>query len=188
MPDPRKPRSEAELPEPFRVIGEDGWVERAHAVLRTYGVPLPTTASPDEIACAEERLGARLPPAYRLLLLELGPLDFDGIAFLPVSEVAWLDDFWARASFAPEDSVRLRRTLAIVDYCGSGDVIALDPATGECALCGHDPPGFSDRLPSIDALVQYSFMSLPTSYYGWNERDLHDLVDATLRQRFGVLL
>jgi hypothetical protein len=74
------------------------------------------------------------------------------------------------------------------DYCGSGDFIGLNLETGECARCGHDPPGFSAPLPSVDALVQYALMSLPLGQYGWDDAALEDLVEHALQRRFGVRL
>jgi len=188
MSDPRKPTTEADLPVPFGRIGEDGWAERARAVLESYGVKLPVPVPPAEIASAESRLAVAFPETYRLLLSTLGPLDMDGIRFLPLSDVTRLDGYWARDHFTPSERAQLANHLAIVDYLGSDDFIGLNVQTGECARCGHDPPGFSSRLASVDALVQIAFMKLPAGYYGWDDPELEALVEGALRRRFGVRL
>jgi hypothetical protein len=188
MLEPQKPVTERDLPIPFERIGEDGWADRVRDMLRSYGVPCPLPASLEEVTVAETRLAVTLPVGYRMLLLDLGPLDLGSIRFLPTSEVTKLTDYWFRSAFASSDAAQLGNHLAIADYCGSGDFIGLNLETGECARCGHDPPGFSAPLPSVDALVQYAFMSLPLGQYGWDDAALEDLVEHALQRRFGVRL
>jgi len=188
MDEPDEPRDGDDLPLPFERIGEHGWVSRAIGILRSYGVPIPSPISASAVSDAEHRLGVRFPSSYRELLTQLGLLDLDGIRFLPPHQVDWLEAFWAKPAFSPSDAESLRHLLGIVEYLESGEFIALDPTTGECLRCRHDPPGFSARLPNVDALVQYGFLSLPSGYYGWPDRRIEQLVDDELQRRFGLLL
>jgi hypothetical protein len=184
----QKPRSGDELPRPFDRIGEAGWADRARDVLRAYGVPLPQPATADSVASAELRLGLTLPSAYRCFLLDLGPVDLDGFRFQAPGALSRLDEYWARDAFSRADVALLHGMIDVVDYCGSGDLIALQIETGRCARCGHDPPGVSDWLPSFDAVLQLAFLNLPISYYGWDDDDLEDLIARTQQRLFGTRL
>ncbi len=188
MSDLQKPSREDELPRPFEQIGEPGWADRSRSLLKAYGVPLPEPVPAEALDAAEARSTLSFPAAYRTLLLELGPIDLDGYRFLPPDEIERLHDFWCREAFARDDAARLGGLVAIVDYCGSGDVIALEPSTGLCVLCGHDPPGFSNTIQSIDALVQLAFLMLPNSYYGWPDESLEQMVEREQKRRFGTHL
>ena len=182
------PQSLDDLPQPFRKIGQPGWVTNAHKVLEDYGVPIPQQISESQIETLCVRLGRVLPTSYHRFLLELGALDIDGWRFLPPQEVELLTSVWFRNMLKSEDQKRLEHMLGIGDYLGSGDHFALDLESGRCCLCGHDPAGFSNWLNSFDDLVRLAFMLLPVSYYGWPDESVQLLVHNAQQQIFGTNL
>jgi len=184
----QQPKTERDLPRPFESIGDAGWAEAAREVLNAYGVPDPVPVAADVIVETERRLGCGLPEKYRRLLMELGPIDADAFRFLAPHEVVVLDKYWARASFGERDTAALGKMVSIVDYCSTGDPIGLDLETGHCARCGHDPPGLSNWLPSVDSLVLVAFLCLPVGYYGWQDTELEALVAREQERLFGTRL
>lgn len=181
----RKPVSLDDLRPPFERIGEQGWADRVRGLLDAYGVPLPAPVAADELDARRAELGVELPPALRTFLTEIGPLDPREIRILPPAEIVSLDGVWFRDHLGFFDRRRLRGLIAVGDYLGSGDFIALEPKTGRCCLCSHDPPGFSSWLPDFDSVVKVILVNLACGYYGWPDEEVSALADELKETMFG---
>ncbi|AEW98340.1 SMI1/KNR4 family protein [Streptantibioticus cattleyicolor] len=123
-------QAEADGQAPFPVSDtqrESGWLGRE-------------PATEEEVRAAEERLGVRLPPAYRSFLLtsngwnSIGPVDLlkaDEIAWFAERE-AWLVDAWSEPGedFFIGDFAMLDRCLVIANDDGGGGCYWLLHADG----------------------------------------------------------
>jgi hypothetical protein len=68
---------------------------------------------------------------------------------------------------------------------GSDNHIAIDPVSGTCYLCSHDPAGIYDEAASFDDLVRIAVIDLSWGYYGWPDPKVERLPTELKADIFG---
>ena len=184
----KRPRTFAELPNPFDKIGEPGWLENSVAILEAYDVPLPVPVKRDEIKKMERSIGTELPASYRQFLMELGPVDMDRFDFLSPKKITTLENSWFRERLCEDEQKALGHMIGVVDYFGEDEIIALDLETARCCYCDNFQNTFSNWLETFDDLLKIAFIKLPVSYYGWPDYVLGELIHDYQKQKFGTCL
>jgi SMI1 / KNR4 family (SUKH-1) len=179
-----KPNIKEALMPPFQAIGEPGWAERLRQVLLDYDTSLPEPAPYESIEAREQALGIRLPRALRAFYMEFGPVDFDGFELFSIDYIKPLDNVWFRDFLTNGDQARLHGLLGIADS-GCDNYIAIDPVTGKCYLCSHDPAGIFEESDSFDDLIRKAVIDLSWGYYGWPDPEVERLATELRRELFG---
>jgi len=180
-----KPSSKEDLIPPFEKIGEAGWDRGVRDLLQRYEVPLPTPITEGELAACEKKLGSPLPPSLHLLLKTFGPLDLDEIRFFGTDEISSVEGIWFAHALSDEDRKRLPQMIGIGEYVGD-EVIVVEPDTGRCCQCVHDPPGFMNWLNCVDDLLRIALIVLCNGYYGWDDERLSDMASELCVELFGL--
>jgi len=180
----RKPITKEDLLPPFQTVGEPGWADRLRHVLIDYEVPLPESVPAELVTLRESELGVRLPAALREFYTTFGSVDFDGFQLYPVDALEPLTRAWFRQSLDVGQQARLSTLIAISDS-GSDNYIAIDPVSGTCYLCSHDPVGISDEAASFDDLVRKAVIDLSWGYYGWPDPEVERLATELKLDLFG---
>ncbi|MEV6607766.1 SMI1/KNR4 family protein [Kutzneria sp. NPDC051319] len=116
-------------------------------------------AAEEDVLAAEERLGARLPPAYRNFLLASNGLSADVFAvdLLPAKEIGWLRETepellaaWSTPDmdfFADHAAVLAQCLLISLDDGGAGHYLFLHPGDGEWTAYEWWPGDGEDPSP-----------------------------------------
>lgn len=180
----QKPKTKADLMPPFRVIGEASWAKKFLNILTDYGVE-PAKGLSEEILKRHEReLKFKLPDSLRIFLLEFGCIDLDDFCLYPLSEIAPIRDLWFRGFLSSEEQKQLPNLLGIADT-GFDNVMAIDPTTGRCYVCSHDPAGIFLEADSFDDLLQKVIIDLSWGYYGWPDFYIETLASELKHDLFG---
>lgn len=171
-----KPTRSDELALPFRQVGDQEWASLLRGILEEYGVPLPEPATSAELRDLEKRLEQKMPLDWRLLLSELGPVDFDSIHFLSPERVAFATDLWFRGFLDEGEQLAVDRMLYVATT-GSDNYYLFDVDSNAVRLASHDPAGIYDWIPSVGDLLSLAHAQLPVGKYGWPDDRLHAMVE-----------
>ncbi|RAJ69814.1 SUKH superfamily protein [Streptomyces sp. Amel2xB2] len=107
--------------------------------------------SAEDIASAEEQLGASFPPSYRKFLSELGSCEADGTDFLGIYRTPPMGDALlgtVHETLEAREDPRFPRELLVIQYDEMGGLVSLDSSrtdeSGEAPVVVWDP-GAADR-------------------------------------------
>jgi hypothetical protein len=91
---------------------------------------------------------------------------------------------WFRDSLSEDEQLRLGGLLGISNS-GSDNYFAIDPATGKCYLCSHDPAGIFEEASSFDELILKAVIDLSWGYHGWPDPEVERLATDLKVELFG---
>jgi hypothetical protein len=174
---PTKPTSKADLV-PGYEVGAVGWLQTVRALLEQYGVPPGQPVRQEELRKAELRLARALPRDWAELLFDLGPIDLDGLRFLPPADIRSAQDLWFRDHLSAGERTDLQHLVCVAET-GSDNMFVYDIRSGLVRLASHDPGGIFEAIPSVSDLVRLALVGLAAGRYGWPDPDVADLVDRT---------
>lgn len=149
MQEPVKPTSISEIVLGFEQVGDEDWDEPILSLLKSYGVPMPSCSSDNEIDAIKDRCGGSIPYKYELFLPALGPLDLDFVKFLKPPYVTTAEKTWFGSVVPGIELDVLKQQLAIIDPGGTGDFLSLNLQTNDIHYLCHDPIGMPIALSRL---------------------------------------
>lgn len=177
MQEPVKPISISDIALDFTTVGDEGWTNPIVGLLKSYGVPLPSPLSEDEINVIKDRCGGAIPDQYALFLRTLGPLNLDFVEFLRPAKVTTADKTWFGDVATGMDLDALKQQLAIIDLGGSGNFLSLNLQNNDIHYLCHDPIGMPVAFHSFDDLIKWAVSHVFVGEYGWPDEAIDKLVD-----------
>lgn len=159
---------------PFRKIGEEGWVKNLQKLLTEYGIEPSQGLSEKAVEQRERELGLNFPDPLRSFLIEFGHTNLGRFCLYPLYSMALSTDIWFRDFLTSEEQEQLQDLLGIANS-GSDNVLAIDPITGYCYICNHDPAGIFLEANSFDEFLQKIIIDLSWGYYGWPDPHVEEL-------------
>lgn len=184
-----KPTCKEDLLPPFNEIGEPGWAETIRMVLQDYAVPLPEPSADKDLRELENKLGFQLPRSLCVFLTQFGPVDFGSVSLRSSTGLKTLFDdegiAWFRDWFDADQKQQLARLLAIGDYGGDAGVVSIDPLSGICYLCQHDPLGIHKLAGSFDDLIKSEIILLSCGYFGYPDPEIEAMASQLVEELFG---